>query len=179
MTSKLPYRQMPVKQYAVQALPIRQGRPNNSPMEIGQVIRVLRIQRGLTQEELALEAQVATSNVSRIENGQRQPSQDLLKRLARALRTPVSRIYTMSEEGLVSAERIEPNLDRYLACDLAFADSMEAISPEFSLDLEEHAETALTPEVMALLKYFQQLTPENKALALEHIKLLNRMQKSE
>lgn len=151
-----------VEQYANLALPNRQAGNNISLMNIGHVIRILRVQRGLTQEELALEAQVATSNVSRIENGQRQPSQSLLKRLASALGTSVSHIHSLSEEGLFPDESRRPMI------------AMDTLVP-----LSESPEQPLAPEVLALLKYFQQLSPENKTLALEHIKLLHRMQRNE
>lgn len=143
-------------------------------MHIGQVIRVLRIQRSLTQEELALEAQVATSNVSRIENGLRQPSQDLLQRLAKVLEVTVSQIYAMSEESAFShgAENLES----------LTVEASGDISLEFADNFILHSlpiEPPLAPEVLALIKYFQQLTPENKTLALEHIKLLKRLQNNE
>ncbi|WP_202969624.1 helix-turn-helix domain-containing protein [Pseudomonas sp. TCU-HL1] len=57
----------------------------SQPMHIGQVIYALRQEKGLTQEALALAAETATSNLSRIENGQRRPSGALLERLAYAL----------------------------------------------------------------------------------------------
>ncbi len=66
-------------------------------MDIGQVLKALRIERGLTQEQLSLEADVATSNVSRIERGQRQPTGDLLNRMAHALGVSVSEIYAVAE----------------------------------------------------------------------------------
>ncbi|MBA3979347.1 MAG: XRE family transcriptional regulator [Alcanivorax sp.] len=142
-------------------------------MHIGQAIRLLRIQRGLTQEQLALEAQVATSNVSRIENGQRQPTQNLLKRLALALGTSASQLYVMTEQaGPINSS------------------AEEIISPDFCRrpepqDIHWHEEEAaqpvpaLTPETLALLRYFQRLSPEHKTLALEHMRLLNRMQGDE
>ena len=69
-------------------------------MNIGHVIRTLRNERGLTQEELALAANIVTSNVSRIESGHRNPSIALLERLAETLSTPVSAIYAAAE-GLI------------------------------------------------------------------------------
>lgn len=168
---KLPYRQLIVEQYASLALPNRQVGNNISLMNIGHVIRILRVQQGLTQEELALEAQVATSNVSRIENGQRQPSQRLLKRLASALGTSVSHIHGLSEEGLFPSE------DRNsVASKVMF---VEDIAMDTPARFNKNRAESLSPEVLTLLKYFQQLSPENKTLALEHIKLLNRMQRNE
>lgn len=137
-------------------------------MHIGQVIRVLRIQRGLTQEELALEAQVATSNVSRIENGLRQPSQDLLQRLAKALECHASQIYAMCEEPSAL------HFDRELVVAPSSMLPGSGVAHEYS-----SRESSLTEESLSLLRYFQQLTPENKVLVLEHIKLLKRLQKQD
>ena len=82
-------------------------------MNIGHVIHSLRIERGLTQEALALAANVATSNVSRIETGQRSPSIALLERLADALGTPVSAIYAAAEG--MSDDKAEAVSDQSLA----------------------------------------------------------------
>lgn len=79
-------------------------------MHIGQVVRLLRLGCGRTQEWLALEAGVATSHVSRIERGLRQPGGDLLRRLAQALGVSVSALHAASESGALRrvAERHEP-----------------------------------------------------------------------
>lgn len=66
-------------------------------MHIGQVLKALRIQQGLTQEQLSLDVDVATSNVSRIERGLRQPTGELLGRWAAALGTSVSEVYAVAE----------------------------------------------------------------------------------
>lgn len=78
--------------FAVQA---RQGK--NDCMKIGQIIKALRLEQGLSQEALALDADTATSNLSRIEKGLRTPSIDLLERIAPALKTRVSTIYALAE----------------------------------------------------------------------------------
>lgn len=72
-------------------------------MHIGRVIYALRRERGLTQEALALAAETATSNLSRIEKGQRRPSGALLERLASALSTSVTAIYA-SLEGVRTSD---------------------------------------------------------------------------
>lgn len=94
--------------FACRALPCRQGGTKNLPMHIGQVLKALRIQKGLTQEQLSLDVDMATSNVSRIERGLRQPTTDLLRRLAGALGTSVSEIYAAVEgrAGSALGERI-------------------------------------------------------------------------
>jgi transcriptional regulator with XRE-family HTH domain len=135
-------------------------------MHIGQIIRMLRIQRGLTQEQLALEAQVATSNVSRIENGLRQPSQDLLQRLAEALKTSVSLIYTIQEEAITPY----PDIHDFMSPSrVLLPDSTEPTAFDI----------ALSDESQTLLKRFYQLAPQYRPLVLEHIQMLKRLQDQE
>lgn len=72
-------------------------------MEIGRIIKALRQERGLSQEALANDVDTATSNLSRIEKGQRTPSLDLLERIANALGIRVSTLFALSEANSVSA----------------------------------------------------------------------------
>ena len=62
-----------------------------SPSRLKTVIKRLRIERGLTQVELAKKAKVARTYVAKIEGGDRvNPSLPVLKRLAKALGVPVT-----------------------------------------------------------------------------------------
>ncbi len=70
---------------------------NNSPMQIGQVIRSLRVEKGWSQETLAHEADMATSHVSRIERGDRRLSTRKLDELAAALGTSATAICAQAE----------------------------------------------------------------------------------
>jgi transcriptional regulator with XRE-family HTH domain len=79
------------------ALPDWHTEKNNSPMQIGQVIRSLRVEKGWSQETLAHEAGMATSHVSRIERGDRQLSTSKLDALAAALGTSATAICAQSE----------------------------------------------------------------------------------
>lgn len=146
-------------------LPVRQGDEDNAAMSIGQVIRALRLERDLTQEELALEAEVAPSNISRIERGERQPTGALLNRLAKALNVSVSQIYTLLEEKENSIK----------------TSKYEALNSGVSLDINVdlvHQLVDVEPNDNAhlLLRYFRELTPENQELLLEQAKLLRRFQ---
>ena len=53
-------------------------------MNIGKVIRALRTERGDSLETLAFEVGTDASNLSRIERGLQQPSEDVLKAIAAA-----------------------------------------------------------------------------------------------
>lgn len=131
-------------------------------MSIGQVIRALRIERGLTQEELALDADVATSNISRIESGQRQPTLALLRRLSVALDTSLSRIHAMAE-GMEKPQAFQ---------DRSFLEQADAISPLIHEIASNH-----DGDSVLLLRYYRELTPENQQLVMEQVKLLRRLQK--
>jgi transcriptional regulator with XRE-family HTH domain len=48
-------------------------------------IKELRIQKGLTQEELAHAAGVAFQTINQVENGKRKPHKSILKLIAQAL----------------------------------------------------------------------------------------------
>ena len=64
-----------------------------SHRKIGTVLRELRYQNGLTQDELARKANVARSYVARLEaESKMNPSIAVLKRLAKALNVPVTEL---------------------------------------------------------------------------------------
>lgn len=58
--------------------------------EVGEHIRAARIRAGLTQERVALAAEIDRSSVVRIEQGQQSPTLDTLIRLARVIGVPLS-----------------------------------------------------------------------------------------
>ncbi|MBI2060354.1 MAG: helix-turn-helix transcriptional regulator [Nitrospirae bacterium] len=63
--------------------------------EIGRNLRELREERGLTQQALAKEADLADETVSRIERGHLNPSAEVLGRLANALKVAAQRLLLM------------------------------------------------------------------------------------
>lgn len=113
-------------------------------MKIGSVVRARRIERGITQEALALELDTATSTLSRIEKDQRTPSLDLLIRLAGALDMPTSDL-------LRAAEQASP-----------------ATAPP---KVAEHGLT-YQDDAARLSQLFRRLDAPNRQLALEMLKLL-------
>ncbi len=65
-----------------------------TPRRLDSVLRELRAQRNMTQEELAKRAKITRSHLSLLEAGHRKnPSLDVLKRLARALGVPVAELF--------------------------------------------------------------------------------------
>ncbi|GAA0221797.1 helix-turn-helix domain-containing protein [Marinomonas primoryensis] len=135
-------------------------------MNIGHVIKILRLQRKMTQEQIALEADMATSNVSRIEKGLRQPSQKVLQRLAIALNTKPSILYAASERPITDiSDFLEKEVDE------------EKIEEEEEERDEQYInQLLLSHETQSVLKLFSELTPHNKTLMLEQLKTLHRWQ---
>ena len=63
------------------------------PSRLGTVIRTLREAKGMTQVALAKKARIAQSYLVRLELGERKnPSLEILKRLAKALGVPVTEL---------------------------------------------------------------------------------------
>ena len=119
-------------------------------MKIGEAIKKLRIERGATQEGVALEAGTNAGNLSRIERCQQQPALELVEKIAAALGTTVSNLYAYAE-----ANRPKATKNKSKAKGSGEADSNTSI---------------------LFRRVFHQLTPENKKLAMEFVKLLNRIQ---
>jgi transcriptional regulator with XRE-family HTH domain len=59
---------------------------------LGKNVRRLRQQTGLTQEELAFEAEIDLTYMGGIERGKRNPSLLVMVRIAKALSVPVSKL---------------------------------------------------------------------------------------
>ena len=66
----------------------------------GMVIRELRSEAGLTQEQLGLEADLRRTFISVLELGQQQPTLTTIFKLAKALKVPASKIIGLVEIAL-------------------------------------------------------------------------------
>ena len=117
-------------------------------MQIGKVIRVLRTERGVTLESLAFEARTDASNLSRIERGVQQPTEEGLKAIAGALGTSVAAMYALAEGKQLTGDEVAGLLR--------------------SEDMGH--------EAIQMRKYFRSFTPEYQKLALELVKTLVRSQ---
>jgi transcriptional regulator with XRE-family HTH domain len=71
-------------------------------MNVGDALVRIRAAKGLTQAELGERARLATSYVSRIENGWIQPTAKMLQRLATALEVPVADLFAAPNEPLAA-----------------------------------------------------------------------------
>lgn len=114
-------------------------------MHIGQVIRLLRENRGWSQEKLALDAGMTTSHVSRIERGERRLPTSRLDALAAALGTSATTVYAMVE-GLPIPTSDSDQID---TCTV------------------DH-----TPEAIELRKTFRKLSPPSRRLVVDFAHML-------
>ncbi|MCP3915859.1 MAG: helix-turn-helix transcriptional regulator [bacterium] len=77
-------------------------------MSIGKAVLRIRQKQGLTQKEVGARAGLATSYVSRIENGHIQPTMRTLARLAKALGVPTSELFLVSADKATSRQHVCP-----------------------------------------------------------------------
>lgn len=132
------------------ALPPWQSSQNNRAMKIGLVIKGLRMEQGLKLETLANDLELATSTLSRIESGRRNPSLEVLEALAEALGVKVSDIFYEAERAT------------------AIASSMTREVPS---DYDASG--------LQLRKIYRSLTEANQAVALGLLRSLAKSQKVE
>ncbi len=67
---------------------------------LGELLRNARQKAGLTQEELAFQAQVDRTYISQLEHNKKSPTVDMLFRLCKAMQTSPGRIISALERRL-------------------------------------------------------------------------------
>jgi len=73
------------------------ARPVDPQAALGEAVRQLRVERGITQEDLAHDAQITTSTLSVIERGASNPGWATVRRIARALDVSPAELATLAE----------------------------------------------------------------------------------
>ena len=116
-------------------------------MEIGQIIRSLREEKGWSQEKLAFDAGLETSHLSRIERGERRLAIEALELLAAALGTSPAAICAI-REGL-QLPSLPSNGDAELSADY-------------------------TPEAVELRKTFRKLSLPSRQLVVDFANMLDK-----
>lgn len=118
-------------------------------MKVGEAIRNIRREQGATLEKIALAAETDAANLSRIERGKQGFSEEMITRIAKALKVPVSALYSRVEQGQASY-RVERVAD---------AKDSEPAAPE------------------SLQPWYSKLEPQNRRLAAEFVRTLLKWQK--
>lgn len=77
----------------------------NAAAVFGAVLSELRQQRSMTQEQLAVRADLDRTYISYLENAHRSPSLETMLALAHALQIPLSQIAALVEERLDAQQR--------------------------------------------------------------------------
>lgn len=72
----------------------------------GERIRELRKERGFSQEQIALRAEITTSYFGQIERGQANPSIDLLEKICEAMNVKTSDIFTDTNTNLLGIDSL-------------------------------------------------------------------------
>ena len=116
-------------------------------MQIGQIIRSLREEKGWSQERLALEAGMATSHLSRIERGERRLPTTRLDALAAALGSSSAAVCAM-QEGL------------------ALPTAVNELDGDLTVDF--------TPEAVELRKTFRKLSLPSRRLVVDFAHMLDK-----
>ena len=105
--------------------------PNRSAVLLGQWIRHVRVERGMTLDVLGRDAAVAPSQLSMIENGLREPKISVLSRIAAALATDVA---TLTRQDPPSDRaRLELELARYQDAPMTERLGLPRIEPRRSM----------------------------------------------
>lgn len=98
-------------------------------IDFGIAIQQLRKQRGLSQERLALEADIDRRYMSDVENGKRNISLDIMERIARKLGIEVSELIRQAEE--VSKTPLTIDTLKEWLCDSEHEDTIVLESPDY------------------------------------------------
>ncbi|WP_424768066.1 helix-turn-helix domain-containing protein [Paenibacillus sp. sgz302251] len=73
---------------------------------IGENIRSLRKKRGLSQEQLALRADINASYMGQVERGEKNPTIDVLSKIAFALQIPIEQLVNVISDPEVSDDNV-------------------------------------------------------------------------
>jgi len=85
--------------------------------QIGDNIRNIRKSKGLSQEQLALRAEINASYMGQVERGEKNPTIDVLGKIAFALHTPLEQLVSlhssdpMEDHDTIYAEKISHQLN--------------------------------------------------------------------
>ena len=98
-------------------------------INFGLAVQQLRKEQNMSQEQLALAADIDRRYMSDVENGKRNVSLDIMERLAAALNIPVSTLVRKAEEIGITARTLD-DLKQWL-CDNDYDDTVVLESPDY------------------------------------------------
>ena len=95
--------------------------------KLGKTIRILRQAKGLKVNDLAKQAAVSPSLISLIESSQRQPSIDILRRIADAVGVPSEAILMMAFKTIQSKDRKAGDIAKSVEQLIAMEEKLKAM----------------------------------------------------
>lgn len=78
----------------------------NNTFNYGERLRSLRRERGFTQEEVALRAEITTSYYGQLERGTANPSVSMLEKICAVMSISISDIFTDSDTNLLAVDEL-------------------------------------------------------------------------
>jgi len=118
-------------------------------MKIGDAIRTVRREQGATLEKIALAAGTDAANLSRIERGKQGFTPEMIARISKALKLPVSALYSRVEQA----------------------------SAVYRVESVDRGNSEKFPVAELFESQFGKLSSENQHLVLEFVKTLLQWQK--
>jgi transcriptional regulator with XRE-family HTH domain len=80
----------------------------NARALVARNLRRLRVARGLSQEQLAVDAEIDRTYVGRLERGRANPTVAVLERIAAALEAPIVELFVVPEPGQKAPPTLRP-----------------------------------------------------------------------
>ena len=113
---------------------------------VGENLRKIRIEKGLTQEEVALRSGLSQGYINQLESGKRKFTQKSLEQIAKALDIPIIDFFKPGKEKLVEAVCEETSKYKYPLKKPFPKKEMLALLNELPPQLREHYLTLLKLE---------------------------------
>ena len=130
-------------------------------MNIGEYIKKIREEKGLSINQLALYSDVSAAHISRIERGLREPSPEILKKLSQALKVPY-------EELMAAAGYLDEIEQNNIVAEQKIAEAI-ADDPEL---LEFWEELTKRDDLQLLFKQVRDLSPQTIKRIIKYIKIV-------
>jgi len=130
-------------------------------VNIGEYIKKIREEKGLSINQLALYSDVSAAHISRIERGLREPSPEILKKLSQALKVPY-------EELMAAAGYLDEIEQNNIVAEQKIAEAI-ADDPEL---LEFWEELTKRDDLQLLFKQVRDLSPQTIKRIIKYIKIV-------
>lgn len=96
-------------------------------MEFSQIVKQLRLERGLTQQELADMVGLTKVTISQYETGKRKPSFEMIEALADVFHVDMNYLLGFTDKiSKPAGDETDPTTDKYLAVSLSEIELIEA-----------------------------------------------------